>query len=610
MSKTLNATFTRAQADPETRSIPAVLSTDTPVKRDGFIEVLEHKQNSIDLSRFPLPVIVGHDAGTVNIAIAENPIISDGRLRAIVKFGESDQAKQLFQDVKNGIVRNLSVGYQWLDFIETATQTLVNRWQPFEVSIISVPADQNAGFYRSKKLMPQENQTLESGAPRAAAIIEPPAETTLDDKSFKRAAAIERKRIIDIQAFGKFSSMSSTVINDLINRGLSFEAAKSEMMETWGRRVDSECTRGDPDYYSSSENFASGFNAQTDMRHAIVDGLLLRSGVHIDNPHPAARDFRNTSMVDIARILLRERGDWGSNQAPAAILKRAMSSSDLPDLLSNLANKAMVIGIENNATTHDIFCTFREVSDFKIQSRLALSAFESLELTPELSEVKYSGLTDSKESYQIATYQRAIKFSRQMLINDDLSALIDMPQRMGGAAKRKESDLVYNILTGSHVMADDAELFTQGRGNLIDNLLDAAGLAAAVSVLRKAKDIGGVGYLGLRPQWLLVGPDQEMTALELLAKLNNPVANATAIPSSDFAKIVLIVEPRIESDKIWFLLGVGMERIEIGHLDQNGISFESEKDFSTDALDFKVRLDVGAKALSPLAMIKSTGDAT
>ena len=101
-----------------------------------------------------------------------------------------------------------------------------------------------------------------------------------------------------------------------------------------------------------------------------------------------------------------------------------------------------------------------------------------------------------------------------------------------------------------------------------------------------------------------------MTALELLAKLNNPYGNAVAIPTSDYAKISLIVEPRIESNKLWFLLGDGVERIEVGHLDQNGISFESEKNFSTDAMDMKVRLDCGAKALSPLAMIKSTGDAT
>jgi len=74
--------------------------------------------------------------------------------------------------------------------------------------------------------------------------------------------------------------------------------------------------------------------------------------------------------------------------------------------------------------------------------------------------------------------------------------------------------------------------------------------------------------------------------------LNNPTANAAAIPNSDFAKIVLIVEPRIESATGWYLLGEGMERIEIGHLDINGISFESEKDFSTDSLSMNLKKSV------------------
>jgi hypothetical protein len=196
-----------------------------------------------------------------------------------------------------------------------------------------------------------------------------------------------------------------------------------------------------------------------------------------------------------------------------------------------------------------------------------------------------------------------------MLINDDLSQLTDMPARMGASAKRTESDLVYSILTGSHVMADTVELFHASRGNLIADVLDAAGLGAAISILRKAKDIGNRGYLGLRPAWLIVPPELELKALQLLASLNNPTANANAVPGSDFAKISLIVEPRIESATSWRLLGEGVERIEVGHLNDNGISFETENNFSTDAMNMKVRLDCGAKALSPLAMIKSTGDA-
>ena len=70
------------------------------------------------------------------------------------------------------------------------------------------------------------------------------------------------------------------------------------------------------------------------------------------------------------------------------------------------------------------------------------------------------------------------------------------------------------------------------------------------------------------------------------------------------AKLTVIVEPRLTSATAWYLLGQGVETIEVGRLDQNGISFETDKDCSTDAFRMKVRLDAGAKALSPLGMIK------
>ncbi|MEQ1638797.1 MAG: hypothetical protein ABL903_19230 [Methylococcales bacterium] len=79
-----------------------------------------------------------------------------------------------------------------------------------------------------------------------------------------------------------------------------------------------------------------------------------------------------------------------------------------------------------------------------------MSFFESLKPVAELGEVTYSSLSDGgKESYVISSYQRAIKFSRQMLINDDLGELTGVSMKMGNAARRTEADLVYSIFTGN-----------------------------------------------------------------------------------------------------------------------------------------------------------------
>lgn len=107
-----------------------------------------------------------------------------------------------------------------------------------------------------------------------------------------------------------------------------------------------------------------------------------------------------------------------------------MSSSDLPYILENVANKSLIMGFESVVQNHEKFCSFVDLMDFKTQTRVALSAFETLTETPELGDVKFSGLSELKESYRIATYQRAIAYSRQALINDDLSALTATPQKL------------------------------------------------------------------------------------------------------------------------------------------------------------------------------------
>lgn len=365
-----------------------------------------------------------------------------------------------------------------------------------------------------------------------------------------------------------------------------------------------------------------GGYGRDNIRAAIVDGLLMRNHIAIKNPHPAARDFAAMSIHEVARILLRQKGDHSPITSAAGLIQRALATTDLTVLLADVGGKALMNGFEEMEQTHDKWVSFTEVKDFKPQKRIALSALETLAAVAELGPVTYSSLTDAQEQYTIASYQKAIGYSRQALVNDDLGGLTNLPYKLGQAARRTECDLVYSVLSTNANMADTVALFAAARGNLLTgatSALDAASLASAVSALRKQKDIGDNGYLGSKPRWLIVPPELEITALQLLATLVNAQSSSTAIPNSDFARIEVIVEPRIAVATNWYLIGTGVETIEVGRLQWGGgsdwsgtaagVSFEAEKDFSTDAYNLKVRLDAGAKALSPLGMVKATGTA-
>jgi HK97 family phage major capsid protein/HK97 family phage prohead protease len=134
----------------EADSVSCSVSSEFPVEREGGFEVLSHDKNAIDLSRSPLPLIINHEHNRLNIGLINDLKIVNKRLKGKIKFGDRTEAKEILKDVKNGILRYLSVGYEVLKTKTTKTGYLVTNWKPFEVSIVSVPADHTVGINRSK----------------------------------------------------------------------------------------------------------------------------------------------------------------------------------------------------------------------------------------------------------------------------------------------------------------------------------------------------------------------------------------------------------------------------------------------------------------------------
>lgn len=154
LQRTIELDRTRATDD----GVPCVLSTDVPVDRGTYVEVLEHTPAAVDLSRAPLPLIEGHDASRVNIGVVEGLKIAGGKLRGIVRFGTSARARELLADVKAGIVRGLSIGYQIHQTRTQGSTLIATRWTPYELSAVAVPADVHAGFYRGSNMTTDTNR--------------------------------------------------------------------------------------------------------------------------------------------------------------------------------------------------------------------------------------------------------------------------------------------------------------------------------------------------------------------------------------------------------------------------------------------------------------------
>ena len=152
--------FDQSKFNDTDRTVQATISTEFPVERFKGNEILDHSTQAIDLSREPLPLIESHDSSRVNIGIVENLKIEAKKLRGTLRFGTSERASEIWEDIKAGIIRYLSIGYEIMDTMAFEGGFKVIRWQPLEVSIVSVPADPGAQIGRSKQLTNNRGNTM------------------------------------------------------------------------------------------------------------------------------------------------------------------------------------------------------------------------------------------------------------------------------------------------------------------------------------------------------------------------------------------------------------------------------------------------------------------
>jgi len=146
----------RDALDAEARTVALAFSSEEPVERHFGREVLDHSPQSIRLGRITsrAPLLVDHNMAD-HIGVVEEVQIGADRVgRAVVRFGRSTRAQEVFQDVQDGIRSHVSVGYliHAMKSDRAADDTEIMRavdWEPLEVSIVSIPADPSVGIGRS-----------------------------------------------------------------------------------------------------------------------------------------------------------------------------------------------------------------------------------------------------------------------------------------------------------------------------------------------------------------------------------------------------------------------------------------------------------------------------
>jgi hypothetical protein len=655
--------------DPDTRTVELIFSTGAAVERfdwmtgKRYIEKLAIAPEAVRLERLNAgaPLLDSHSSWSVSdqlgAVVPGTARVEGKRAIATVRFSARDTVAPILRDVQDGIIRSVSVGYRVHKFEEDAgggnklpVRTAVD-WEPFEISMVSMPADTGAKVRRdevrtntcvvisrrettmnertelSDTLVENENRiglAPEDPATGATGAAEPRTEPAASPAD--TAAKAERARVQGILLACRAGRMPSSVFDKLVADGTPLAEAQQYVFREMEKRV--EPSRGVPS--DSTRRIEMGEDPLVHKRAGIENALLHRINPERFQLSDVGREYRGMSILDVARTYLNARNIRTTSMDKMELAGVALglhlragmhTTSDFPLLLADVANKSLRADYEAAPQTFMPITRIGTVPDFKAANRVAIGDAPALKPLLEHGEFTRGTIEEGREQVQAATYGRVFGITRTALVNDDLDAFSRVPAKFARMARNLESDLVwYQILKNAN-MADGTALFAAGHSNYIAaGDIDLGPMTVAEKSMLLQTGLDASTLISAQPRYLIVPPTKKVQA-EQFVSTNMMAAQIDRI--NPFAgRLVVICEPRLEtgitigtlsatgSAYAWYLAAdkAQLDILEIVFLEgQNGPVIESRVGFDVDGLEIKCREDVGAKVIDHRGLFKSDG---
>jgi HK97 family phage prohead protease len=579
-----NSLMIRAALSPNTydadaRTIEAVISTGADVNRGSFIERLD--LDGVDLEAVAgVPVLDAHKAdGAARVIGVVESVRRDGAsLIAIIRFSNADDARPAITRILEGTLRGVSIGYRVAEWREGKTNSgqrlrTALRWTIFEVSAVPIAADKAASF-RSSKMENEENQDL----------------VPANDAVQYRA---------QVRAIANSAGLTAQWADEQIDSDADLTAVRAAAFEAM--RV-----RSTPIRVQTPANDHS----QEMTRRA--DALLARATGATPVDH--AREFMGDSLKDHARAALAANGISFSGMDDDQLFRAAAhSTSDFPNLLTSTANRALAQSYQAATSPLKGLARQRLHRDFRPMTKVRLGGMPSLEKVAENGEIKAVSRSEAKESFALDTYGSIFSLTRQALINDDLGAFGEFATTAGRAAADTEADILTALLIANPAMDDGVVLFHADHGNIYGggvangHDINAVSLSAARLSMRRQVGLNGKP-INVVPKYLLVSPERETEAEQMLAALN---ATTTTDQNPFAEKLTLAVDPRLPAEA-WYVFAdpALVPVLEYAYLSSaQGPQIASREGFDVLGMEFRVVLDFGAGVADFRGAYKNPGEA-
>ncbi|MDR1309215.1 MAG: HK97 family phage prohead protease [Deltaproteobacteria bacterium] len=581
-----------------------------------------------------------------------------------VFFSKTAAASEAFQKLREGHLTDFSVGYAIrkhetledgasgvYDGAEvTGPCRVVKEWDLYELSICPIGADPAAkarGKHKGDEMLLGDQATVEEKkrAKAAADDQEDKAKAATDDQDDKDRATpdddesgdedgsgdeegsgdedgsgdddekkkgkkdkgalilrAERARITEITAMCRSFGISDKRTDQFIKDGTSEADARKAIMDGYLNNL------GKGPAFGGARVL---HDARDKFRARALDGLILRGGGKVDKPAEGAREIRGMTLREMAFECLVAMGERPSFRDIDRLVLRALSTSDLPILLEETSRRFLLEGYQDASETWPLWAGEGVATDFKKGQLVDMSLDSDFFDILQDGEYRQARMAESAEEFKIATYGRIFVITRESIINDDLGVFTTVPAQMGQAASRKVGDEVYGVLIRNDPMGDGIQLFDSATHK---NVVPGGGvptvdtLADADLSMGLQKDLLGVRRLNIVPQHFIAPLSLRVGSETFFSSQLIGTAALPGVQNIYAGKFIRVYEPRLDdlSKTDWYLTGPKNLGVRVFYLNGVREPWVQRIDHQVrDGVTFKARLDVGVKAVSWRAFVKS-----
>lgn len=252
----------------DSRTVTVMWSAGARVRRydwwedEHFIEELDMSSGAVDMARLMsgAPVLNTHDSSRLDsvLGVVERAWLQDGKGYAELRFSERDDVQPFWRDVESGIIRNVSVGYSILEMREVGRDKETGyrvlravKWQPFEISMVPVGADAEAGTRtaalsttRCSINVEQRDADFQPAAPAASMedrhmtteVQAPPAGQQAAQAPQIDPVQMEKDRKVAIENLCRAMNLDVRMASHWIASGKDFKAISDEALKVLEER--------------------------------------------------------------------------------------------------------------------------------------------------------------------------------------------------------------------------------------------------------------------------------------------------------------------------------------------------------------------------------------